>query len=263
MSNETTADFNRWEELQVGRLLFGLSPNEQAEYDELALKMPTDKTNLFDSVVASIDVAWSGRPEPLPEHLQRSIQIQAEQVLASKPSNLAGVPSHEGKSVIGFRNYAPWLVAAASLALSVFIWNSNRPQENVTPSVAQLRAELITSTRDVVQADWSAGTTPIAGATGDVIWSSERQQGFMRFQGLPVNQPTIEQYQLWIFDKHQSDKTPVDGGVFDVRSNGEVIVPINEKLRIQEAVMFAVTIEKPGGVVVSSRDRLPLLAQVK
>ncbi len=85
----------------------------------------------------------------------------------------------------------------------------------------------------------------------------------MRFRGLPVNTPSKEQYQLWIFDRNQSDQTPIDGGVFDITSTEEVIIPINAKLYVQDAYMFAVTIEKPGGVVVSSRERLPLLAQVE
>jgi hypothetical protein len=54
----------------------------------------------------------------------------------------------------------------------------------------------------------------------------------------------------------------VDGGVFDVTTEGEVLVSIHPKLKVQEAFLFAVTIEKPGGVVVSSRERLPLLANV-
>jgi anti-sigma-K factor RskA len=85
----------------------------------------------------------------------------------------------------------------------------------------------------------------------------------MRFRGLPVNTPSKEQYQLWIFAKNQSDSTPIDGGVFDITSTEEVIIPINAKLFVQDAFMFAVTIEKPGGVVVSSRERLPLLAMVE
>jgi hypothetical protein len=69
----------------------------------------------------------------------------------------------------------------------------------------------------------SAVTTPFADATGDIVWAGPRQQGYMRFRGLPVNTPTKEQYQLWIFDKNQSDKTPIDGGVFDIPTTGEVI----------------------------------------
>jgi cysteine-rich repeat protein len=50
------------------------------------------------------------------------------------------------------------------------------------------------------------------------------------------------------------------GAMFDVQG-GETIVPIDAKLRVREGVLFAVTIEEPGGVVVSDRERLVLLAQ--
>ncbi len=43
----------------------------------------------------------------------------------------------------------------------------------------------------------------------------------------------------------------------------EVVVPIAAKLDVARPYMFAITIEKPGGVVVSSRKRLPLLAKVE
>jgi hypothetical protein len=56
---------------------------------------------------------------------------------------------------------------------------------------------------------------------------------------------------------------PVDGGVFDVpKADGDVVVRIDPRLPVSRATAFAVTVEEPGGVVVSSRDRLPLLAAV-
>lgn len=84
----------------------------------------------------------------------------------------------------------------------------------------------------------------------------------MRFRNLPVNDPTKEQYQLWIFDKNQNEATPIDGGVFDIASTDQAIIPIVSKLVAKDVYLFAITIEKPGGVVVSSRERLPLIAQV-
>lgn len=261
MSKHSTTGPNRWEELQVARLLFGLSAEEQAEYDDLARQMPAEELDPFDTVVANLDVVWSNMPsEPLPEHLRRAIRVRAEQELASKPVVSVAKPTSKAT---GLNKFLPWLVSAACLMLAVFTWISNRPAEKAGPDVAQLRAELIAAKEGLVQANWSPGTTPIGDATGDVVWSGPRQQGFMRFRGLPVNTPTKEQYQLWIFDKNQSDKTPIDGGVFDIASTDEVIVPINAKLQVQEPFMFAVTIEKPGGVVVSSRERLPLLAKVE
>jgi anti-sigma-K factor RskA len=92
------------------------------------------------------------------------------------------------------------------------------------------------------------------------VWSDARQEGYMRFRNLPRNEPTAEQYQLWIFDQEQSLDTPVDGGVFDIDASGELVVPIDAKLEVHEALAFAVTVEKPGGVVVSDRTRLILTA---
>jgi len=118
--------------------------------------------------------------------------------------------------------------------------------------------------RFVLQRNWApAGDAVGREVRGDVVWDARTQTGYMRFVGLRRNDPATEQYQLWIFDKNQSDKTPIDGGVFDIASTEEVIVPINAKLQVQEPFMFAVTIEKPGGVVMSSRERLPLLAKVE
>ena len=84
----------------------------------------------------------------------------------------------------------------------------------------------------------------------------------MRFRGLAANDPAVAQYQLWIFDAERDEAYPVDGGVFDVppEANGDVVVRIDPRLVVSRAVAFAVTVEQPGGVVVSSRSRLPLLA---
>ena len=54
------------------------------------------------------------------------------------------------------------------------------------------------------------------------------------------------------FGHPDRDARPVDGGVFDVPAGAaEVIVTIDAKLAIARPTAFAVTLEKPGGVVVS------------
>lgn len=100
-------------------------------------------------------------------------------------------------------------------------------------------------------------------AKGEVVWSNQLQAGYMVFENLAPNDPNRSQYQLWIFDKNQDERHPIDGGVFDVTSSGKVIVPITPKLRVGEAYQFAVTAEKPGGVVVSSREKLVVLAKAE
>jgi anti-sigma-K factor RskA len=70
------------------------------------------------------------------------------------------------------------------------------------------------------------------------------------------------QYQLWIFDKNRDERYPVDGGVFDIPPGAhEVFVPIDARVPVGEAVLFAITVEPPGGVVVSKRDRIALVAK--
>lgn len=114
----------------------------------------------------------------------------------------------------------------------------------------------------MIQSPWSDGKTPWKKkVSGDVVWSNAKQQGFMRFVGMPVNDPAIEQYQWWIIDPSR-DNEPIDGGVFDVTSSEEAIIAIQAKLQVNQPKAFAVTIEKPGGVVVSTQERLPLLAVI-
>jgi anti-sigma-K factor RskA len=98
---------------------------------------------------------------------------------------------------------------------------------------------------------------------GDVVWSDEKQAGYMRLRGLPVNDKSKETYQLWIFDKTQDKATPIDGGTFDVDKEGEVVIPIDAKLKALGPELFAITIEKPGGVVVSKREKIAALAKVE
>ena len=83
----------------------------------------------------------------------------------------------------------------------------------------------------------------------------------MRFRGLTSNDPTREQYQLWIFDETGDMNFPVDGGVFNVSSSGELIIPIDPEVKVGKAVMFAVTRERPGGVPVSKREYISVLAK--
>ncbi len=93
--------------------------------------------------------------------------------------------------------------------------------------------------------------------TGDVVWDPATQRGFLHFAGLAPNDPAMHQYQIWIFDAGRDKRYPVDGGVFDVPANAsEVIIPIRAALMVRKPAAFAVTLEKPGGVVVSGREHV-------
>jgi anti-sigma-K factor RskA len=139
-----------------------------------------------------------------------------------------------------------------------------RPIETQQLDPAARRAELLERAPDAIEVAWTKTQDPAsAQAEGDVVWSPSRQEGFMRFRGLAPNDPKQSQYQLWIFDAERDERYPVDGGVFDVRPDGETIVPIRAKLPVAHPKLFAISVERPGGVVVSGRERLPLVAQVE
>jgi hypothetical protein len=161
---------------------------------------------------------------------------------------------------------AAWTAAAACLALAAgaVIWARGRAPTAPSPatlSPAEARAELLATAPDAATFAWSRTTDAAAtAASGDVVWSPSKQRGYMRFVGLAPNDPKVTQYQLWIFDELRDEKFPVDGGVFDVSSTGEVVVAISPKLAVGGATLFAVTVEAPGGVVVSKRERIVVTA---
>ena len=129
------------------------------------------------------------------------------------------------------------------------------------PLPSEARAALLASAADVQTLPWTATADDAAqGVSGDVVWSASQQEGYLRFVGLAPNDPRLLQYQLWIFDKLRDERYPVDGGVFDVGPSGEIVIKIAPKLRVNEPVLFAVTVEPPGGVVVSKRERIVVTA---
>ncbi|WP_291156955.1 anti-sigma factor domain-containing protein [Gemmatimonas sp. UBA7669] len=130
------------------------------------------------------------------------------------------------------------------------------------PSAAQLFAELRADPA-VVPVRWAESEDPAAmNADGEVWWDAARQRGVLRIRGLVPNDPRLAQYQLWIVDAERDARYPVDGGVFDIGRDGEVLVVIDARVPVRRATLFAVTLEVPGGVVVSTRERLVLTAAV-
>lgn len=162
-----------------------------------------------------------------------------------------------------------WVLAAAAGLIAVFGWwpriggtGNDLGQVVFEPTPSEARTALLAENAELFRKAWTATEDPTAaGASGDVVWSNARNEGYMRIAGLEPNDPGEFQYQLWVFDKARDDRYPVDGGVFDVSVNGEIVVPIRAKIPVNEAVLFAITVEKPGGVVVSDRGRIVLLAQ--
>lgn len=97
------------------------------------------------------------------------------------------------------------------------------------------------------------------GVSGDVVWNDDLQQGFMRFVGLRVNDPSQEQYQVWVIDERGMEQK-VSGGVFNATADGEVIVPIHPGIDVGRVQVFAITVEDTGGTWVPDLKRRVVVA---
>jgi hypothetical protein len=169
-----------------------------------------------------------------------------------------------------------WLAAAACLLLAIFGWlrspptaappastaqveppavapPSEPPQPPSPPTPAEERAAMLAQAGAVKVTLGATKDPAAAGVTGDAVWDPVSQKGFLHFVGLGSNDPRVRQYQIWVFDAKRDKRYPVDGGVFDVPAGAsEVVIPIHASLPIGQAKAFAVTVEQPGGVVVSA-----------
>jgi anti-sigma-K factor RskA len=156
---------------------------------------------------------------------------------------------------------AGW-AAAAALAVA-FVIAQRAPDATRSPPVVAVESQrnaLLDQATDLVTVPWGPSGEPgYENASGDVVWSNARQEGYLRIRGLPINDRAQAQYQLWIVDASR-DVHPVDGGVFDITINGELIIPVRAKLPLNRPGAFAVTLEKPGGVVVSDGPMLLVAA---
>lgn len=272
MSNLMSGD-DRRRELQADRALFGLSPEEQRELDSLAVADENSEIDELEFAAAALDLALHADSEqPLPAHLRDRILKASRTASPAPTAKPATLPSSQvGAGTQGGaptrRELTAWFVAAAALLAAAYL-GTRSPATPGASTPAGLREQLLAKRAAdadaVVEVAWTRGEDETAAnAEGDVVWSDVDQKGVMRFRGLAANNPSDAQYQLWIFDAERNDAHPVDGGVFDIPAgSGDVLVPITAKLPVRHAKMFAITVEPPGGVVVSDRSRLPLLAQV-
>ncbi len=277
LSDQVTAPLSSAEMGELDTLMSTLSAQERsqamAEQDRLraaagealAMMMSRDKAQVLPASLRSKLLA-SGMAEM--GNAQTATRVSPSAQSAPRPFPIS--------SLLG------WVAAAAAITFAVVIYQNRPPVTPPTPPVPSVFAqrEALMKQPGTVTAAWSPG--PFSAGpdtvTGEVTWNAGQQKGFMRLKGLPENDPKLAQYQLWIFDKgriepeHGGDllkQYPVDGGVFDIAAaekdpaTGDYIVPIRATLPVRDVGAFAVTLEQPGGVTVTKRDKLVLLAPVK
>jgi hypothetical protein len=278
-------------DLLTDQILFGLSEEESAELRELEKLYPELKNdNSLELTASAIGLTNLGEIEPMPESLRSKIMADADAYFANAKSSkvlqfqpqLREVKSEktedELQPTFQFEPKRPitqWLgwafagLACIALAVSIGL-NLQKPKVVVQEVPVQPKVltaneqynQLLASAKDLRKVPW-LNPKDNKEIIGEVVWSDAEQKGFMKFTGLAANDVTKEQYQLWIFDENQDEKTPIDGGVFDIKANGETLIPIDAKLKVQKPKLFAVTAEKPGGVVVSKREKIVAIGKVQ
>jgi hypothetical protein len=263
-------------DLLTKKAVYGLGQAEELQLRELDDGTADTEFLTLEMTAAAITLAELPvrDEEPLPSHLRERIADAADAyVRPPQPITVNSTSESRGSTWFGWLGWAAAAAACIALAVNIYINRTEPAQQAQQPQVDvprvltpdEKRAEMLrAASGEIVKATWAPGNVKdVTEIAGDVVWSDTRQEGYLHFKGLPPNNPHKETYQLWIFDKTQDKATPIDGGTFDVPPGGEVVVPINPRLRPSEPEMFAVTIEKPGGVVVSKRERIVALAKVE
>lgn len=280
-------------DLLIKQVTEGLSPDEQRALDVLDSAVASAHLRDFERAAAAITLAGTApQQERLPEALAERLARQAEDHFAAAAAASAAAGTQP--KVVDFaaaRSAAPsaaepravsrsgaygWLAAAACLVLAVLAWNraprpavpvaaipeppAAVPQPPAEPTAAELRAALLAKPGSLKITLGATKDPAAVGVAADVVWDPVTQRGFVHIVGLAPNDPALRQYQLWIFDGSRDKRYPVDGGVFDIPANAtEAVIPIRAALPVMSAKAFAVTVEKPGGVVVSGLEHVVAL----
>ena len=210
-----------------------LHDDEVVEVERLLEEHDDAGRDDFALAAAAVDLAWIEDPA---EELPASIRTAC--IAAARAGGDAGSASRSS----GLLHLFPLGLAAAAaalIAIGAMLWGGD-------PS-------------DAVTLAWKSLQAKYQSVSGKVVWSDSEQRGYMEFENLPVNDPQEAQYQLWIVDSKR-DKHPVDGGVFNATGTGKIRVPVDSKLRVDNPAAFVITLEQPGGVVVSDGPHLIIAA---
>ncbi len=225
---------------------------------------PEDEEALLDLALAAAVVARldpSAGVKPMPATLRSRVEADAARSSLDGPR-----PPRPRPAAL---RLVPWLgwAAAASLAVATIARRPAPPDPipipvvipTTAPTAAERMARLAAEAPAVAMqpTDHPMG----AGSGGRLVWSQGRQEGYLELRGLAEVDPSRGTYQLWIFDANRDPRYPIDGGVFAIAdARAGTVVPIRAGLPVGRPILFAVTLEPPGGVVVSDRKRILLTA---
>ena len=276
----------RIQELLVDRATDCLNQDERDELKTLQQRENVQEDYSYDELVVAMQESFlKKKMNHLPDHIRSSVINRANAMMVSDASDLGTVEtvisanSREAeRASFPRREVLAWLAAAASLALGAFIWMQPK-NEGMGGGTAKLlkSTSLISLSDETALNDFinnspkdstlvldlvSGGDSNATNSKATVYWSSRLQRGFMKIDKLAKNDPTVEQYQLWVIDKQRGgvEGERPNAGVFDIIKDGLNIFEFTAGVEVFDAKAFAVTVEKPGGVVRSKLGRIGLIS---
>ncbi len=257
----------RFEELEAGRILGDLDAEESKEWEELSKGSRCHMDLSLELTAAAIETEFlQSRDSVLPDKVLANLNEGKAQFITNEPDTETVVRPPLWLQLLSAPQTA-WAIAALFAILFVAkslvqgpTINSDPPVVIIPPSPEEARDQLLREASDLIESDFG-GLERYDEMSGKVVWSDELQEGYMTLTNLPANDPAANQYQLWIVDPDRDEK-PVDGGVFDIPTDGNTaIIPIRNPLAITKPQAFVITLEQPGGVVVSKQEVVVALAK--
>lgn len=227
----------------------------------------------FDCAAAALDISLFLAEERPPDALRQRVVGTLSRLaaaaaegrpVAAAPDPVGAVRPAATAGDAGAGRWG-WYAAVAAIAVAIAAWWPSTSRSPVTPDASPaLFRQVLLGSPSTTLLECACTKDPLCrreGSCGDIVWNAGRGEGYLRVSGIAPNDPSEFQYQLWIVDSTRDSRYPVDGGVFDVPAGSdEVIVPIRATLPVGDAAVFAVSVERPGGVVVSDR-RFVLVAE--
>ncbi len=238
-------------ELLSMRATEGLSSEQQAQLEALLAEHGLEDSDELDLAAAAaanaIALERSQGYEDAPADLKSRLLEGADRYFRDKADNVVELRPERAE-----RSAWNWGWATAAVLAIALISSNVTELLSTTTNYETAREQLIADAEGTRVIPWATpAIEEYADVEGNVVWNDQRQEGYLLLTGMPANDPSVSQYQLWVVDPER-DSNPVDGGVFDVPTGQDsVVVPIDVKLAVSNPGVFAITREQPGGVVVS------------
>ena len=237
-------------ELLVQKATEGLNKEQAERLESLLAGHGLEDRTEFDLAAAAAANAFAlenaKNIDDVPEALKAKLRNDADRFFDEQRQTVVELRSPSNRR--GAWNWG-WATAAA---LALVMIATNFVGRDIATSHETQRERLIATAEGTTVIPWATPEAPdFSEVEGNVAWNDERQEGYLLLTGMPANDPTTSQYQLWLVDPDR-DENPVDGGVFDIPADApSVVIQIDAKLAVNNPRLFAITLEQPGGVVVS------------